>query len=55
MKMENLELSATQQKKYQEIRSKLETRLTDRFEDRKQFIVTPRGIVVIPKGHFKEE
>ena len=24
-------------------------------EDRKQFIVTPRGIVVVPKGHFKEE
>ena len=24
-------------------------------EDRKQFVVTPRGIVVVPKGHFKEE
>jgi len=24
-------------------------------EDRKRFTVTPRGIVVIPKGHFKEE
>jgi len=24
-------------------------------EDRKRFTVTPRGIVVIPKGYFKEE
>jgi glucose-1-phosphate adenylyltransferase len=24
-------------------------------EDRKRFTVTPRGIVVIPKGHFREE
>jgi len=24
-------------------------------EDRKQFVVTPRGIVVVPKGYFKKE
>lgn len=27
----------------------------DPQEDRKQFHVTPRGIVVVPKGHFKKE
>jgi glucose-1-phosphate adenylyltransferase len=24
-------------------------------EDRKRFTVTPRGIVAVPKGYFKEE